>query len=115
MVEEWNSSNKEDKDEAMLLQEYERLLAELHEIMPTTLRMLSEELHADDTCADLYRLSVQATPPKIGLDSDAQMKEINTCLSLLSPFLELLQQQYAELKLAIGRIAQAEEEVELVQ
>ena len=115
MVEEWNSSNKEDKDEAQLLQEYERLLAELHEIMPTTLRMLSEELHADDTCADLYKLSIQATPPKIGLDSDAQMKEINTCLSLLSPFLELLQQQYAELKLAIGRIAQAEEEVELVQ
>lgn len=115
MVEKWNSSHKEDKDEAMLLQEYERLLAELHEIMPTTLRMLSEELHADDTCADLYRLSIQATPPKIGLDSDAQMKEINTCLSLLSPFLELLQQQYAELKLAIGRIAQAEEELELVQ
>ena len=43
------------------------------------------------------------------------MKEINTCLSLLSPFLELLQQQYAELKLAIGRIAQAEEELELAQ
>ena len=115
MVEEWNSSNKEDKDEAQLLQGYERLLAELHDMMPTMLRMLSEELHADDTCADLYRLSIQATPPKMGLDSDAQMKEINTCLSLLSPFLELLQQQYAELKLAIGRIAQAEEEVELVQ
>ena len=79
--------------------------------MPSTREMLSPDFITNENCLALHEL-IQS-PPKAReySDSDVQMNEINKCLSLLSPFLELLQQQYAELKLTIGRIAQAEEGV----
>ena len=109
MVEAWNSSEKEDQNEAQLFEKYELLFEELQGIMPSTREMLSPDFITNESCLALHELT--QSPPKAREynDSDVQMNEINKCLSLLSPFLELLQQQYAELKLAIGRIAQAEE------
>lgn len=109
MVEAWNSSEKEDQNEAQLFEKYELLFEELQGIMHSTREMLSPDFITNENCLALHELT--QSPPKAREynDSDVQMNEINKCLSLLSPFLELLQQQYAELKLAIGRIAQTEE------
>ena len=109
MVEAWNSSDKEDKDEALLFEKYELLFEELQGIMPTTREMLSPDFMTNESCLALHELTQHPSKAREYTDSEVQMNEINKCLSLLSPFLELLQQQYAELKLAIGRIAQAEE------
>ena len=111
MVEAWNSSDKEDKDEALLFEKYELLFEELQAIMPTTREMLSPDFMTNESCLALHELTQHPSKAREYTESDVQMNEINKCLSLLSPFLELLQQQYGELKLAIGRIAQAEEGV----
>ena len=92
-----------------MFEKYEMLFEELQGIMPSTREMLSPDFITNENCLALHELTQSAPKAREYSDSDVQMNEINKCLSLLSPFLELLQQQYAELKLAIGRIAQAEE------
>ena len=109
MVEKWNCSSKEVKDEVLLFDRYDTVFSQLQGIMPEACAMLDPDFATNETCTALRKLT--SCPPETChfTDSDERMNDINNCLTLLSPFLDLLQQQYAELKLAIGRIAQAEE------
>ncbi len=109
MVEKWNCSGKEVKDEVLLFDRYDTVFSQLQGIMPEACAMLDADFATNETCTALRKLTSCSPETCHFTDSDERMNDINNCLTLLSPFLDLLQQQYAELKLAIGRIAQAEE------
>lgn len=113
MVETWNNGNKQKKDESALFSEYVQIFNELKGIVPSITPLLSDDFIANENCEGIVKLVNECDVAKLEAHNEEQMEDINECLRLLSPFLDVLQQQYEELKLTIGRIAQAEEEGEI--
>ena len=113
MVETWNNGNKQKKDESALFSEYVQIFNELKGIVPSITPLLSDDFIANESCEGIVKLVNECDVAKLEAHNEEQMENINECLRLLSPFLDVLQQQYEELKLTIGRIAQAEEEGEM--
>ena len=87
------------KDESALFSEYVQIFNELKGIVPSITPLLSDDFIANESCEGIVKLVNECDVAKLEAHNEEQMEDINECLRLLSPFLDVLQQQYEELKL----------------